>query len=113
MAIPAPKRAKVAVEAVPANEVIHIRLLPPGATDASQNLSFLPEMSHQVFGDEEVVKGYANPHVEIWMSHSSFEATVDFTYSSRQPGADKVRRKKMGLGGFDVSHEGLAIADEI
>ena len=61
-----------------------------GAADASAAGEFAPEMTHQVFGDDEEIKGHEQPQAIVWISNSTFETAVEFHSSSQQPGATKV-----------------------
>lgn len=63
---PFAKRKKLDVTTlteVDANDVLRFRLLDPGsnASDLTEEASFAPEMSHQLFGDSE-----ANPQRHIF-----------------------------------------------
>ncbi|EIE27453.1 acyl-CoA N-acyltransferase [Coccomyxa subellipsoidea C-169] len=49
-------------------------------------------MCHQFFGDEEVIKGYEDLEIDIWLSQRSFEALLEVRYSSKMQDADDIEK---------------------
>jgi len=84
----ASKRAKLDTLEVDANKAIGFELISPGSgSDAS---TFGPEMMHQLFGDDEIVKGHEEPAGTIYINHHTFEFSVEFAAKRSLPGATKV-----------------------
>ena len=76
-------------QSVDANQCITFHLMRSDAafddTDA-----FGPEMCHQLFGDDEEIRGYSNPRLDIYFSPQTFEARAIFSFEAKQPAADDV-----------------------
>jgi hypothetical protein len=87
-----PKRAKLEMLEVDANEAIRFKLIAPGRGEADASV-FEPEMMHQLFGDDEMLKGHEEPSGTIFINHLTFEFAVEFESKSSQPGATKVGRQ--------------------
>lgn len=85
---PAPKRARLDTLKADANEVLRFELLAPRAQKTLA--SFSPLMTHQVFGDDEIVIGHADPKATVSISSLTLESTVEFESTSREAGATKV-----------------------
>ena len=47
-------------------------------------------MTHQVFGDDEEIKGHEQPQATVWVSSTTFQTAVEFHSSLEQPQATKV-----------------------
>lgn len=75
---------------VDANEAIRFKLIAPGRGEADASV-FEPEMMHQLFGDDEMLKGHEEPSGTIFINHLTFEFAVEFESKSSQPGATKVK----------------------
>jgi hypothetical protein len=69
MVEPQKKRAKLA-NVVPAEEVIKFHLLKntPEGPAIEENGTFSPEMTHQLFGEDEEIKGYDGLGIDIFFT---------------------------------------------
>ena len=47
-------------------------------TQLKELSSFKPEFCHQLFGEDEEIKGYKDPTIDIWLNPVSFSCYVDF-----------------------------------
>ena len=79
------KRAKLEADSVDANEAINFELKSGG-----KSFRFKPEMSHQLFGDDEVIIGHKDPKGRVHIDHRSFGYGVSFVAEHSSPGATKV-----------------------
>ena len=84
----ASKRAKLDTLEVDANEAIGFELTTPGSS--SESAKFGPEMMHQLFGDDEMIKGHEEPEGTVAINHHTFEYFVEFKSKSSISGATKV-----------------------
>lgn len=91
VAEPATKRHKADRLTVSANEALSFRLLDP-SEECSLNITheFHPEMSHQIFGEEEEISGYVDLTVDITLSQSTFDTCINVNCSRRFPGATDI-----------------------
>ena len=86
MAHPA-KRARLAPASTPhtqkadALSVITFHLADPAqATKLTELCSFKPEFCHQLFGEDEEVKGWKDPSIDVWLSPITFSCYLDFRW---------------------------------
>lgn len=79
------KRPKLDLEAIDANEAIKFEL-----QSDSEIHHFQPDMTHQLFGDDEVILGHDNPQAKITIDQKTFQYTVSFKSDKRRPNATKV-----------------------
>eukprot|EP00884_Botryococcus_braunii_P023062 jgi/Botrbrau1/943/Bobra.0167s0053.1 len=88
---PAMKRQKADRLVASANEALSFCLLDP-SDECSLNIihRFHPEMSHQLFGDEEEISGYVDIGVDITLSQITFETCISVNCSRRFPGATDI-----------------------
>ena len=99
MSEPAAKRARLEeVPVVSANDAVRFRLLKPGrtslpATVQSEQLIFFPEYTHQIFGEEEEIRGYTDLVISIWLCPTSYNALVEVSYSAQHAEADDIMGK--------------------
>eukprot|EP00873_Tetraselmis_striata_P003640 jgi/Tetstr1/423904/TSEL_014527.t1 len=91
------KRARFAVEEwiASGNEAVTFRLEAGGAgwADAARSAAgggFRPEYTHQVFSDEEEVKGYKDLSIDIFLNARTFAAYAEVSFSEKAAKADDV-----------------------
>jgi histone acetyltransferase 1 len=56
-----------------------------------QDKWFCPTFTHQVFGQDEVVRGYENIQIKVYLHALTMHSFVEITCEGKQPGADDVR----------------------
>ncbi|KAL4451974.1 hypothetical protein ABPG75_007636 [Micractinium tetrahymenae] len=94
---PFSKRPRVegpGAEAVKGEEAVTFHLLSKdpetGAMVLEENGHFPPEMTHQLFGEQEEVVGYDGLSIDIWLS-PQFQTFIDVKYAGKGPGATDLR----------------------
>ncbi|KAL5108305.1 hypothetical protein TcWFU_000087 [Taenia crassiceps] len=65
-----------------AYEVIHFKLIRE-KEDLDAEDSFMPDMTHQVFGESEIIFGYKDPNITIAYMAGSLSTFVDIKYSEK------------------------------
>lgn len=82
---------------VPAEEVMRLCIinkaedvLPENRTKIEESRWFCPGFTHQVFGQDEVVKGYESVKVKVYLHALTMHAFVEITSTGKQPGADDI-----------------------
>jgi hypothetical protein len=55
-------------------------------------IEFDAEYFHQLFGDDEVIKGYKDLRVNVWMSVQTYHTWLEIKYSKKKMGADKIEK---------------------
>ena len=83
---------------VPAEDVLRLCFI-HGAEDVkSEKRASLPEekwfcptFTHQVFGQDEVVRGYESIQIRVYLHALTMHSFVEITCEGKQPGADDVR----------------------
>ena len=55
-------------------------------------IEFDAEYFHQLFGDDEVIKGYKDLCVNVWMSVQTYHTWLEIRYSKKKMGADKIEK---------------------
>lgn len=53
-------------------------------------ISFHPEFTHQVFHEDEVIFGYEDLAINIYLLGGSLKPYVDYTYTKKHPYADNI-----------------------
>ena len=91
---PPPKRARVADDraVVSANEAVSFVLVDHDVSSAGSLASFQPEFSHQLFGDDEEIKGYVDLKVTVYLHPVSFTAYVEIGYPP-EPGLSELQNR--------------------
>ena len=102
---PMAKRARVEEEqdgaredpyAVPAEEVMRITYVnDPSevlALQASHDRWFRPAFTHQVFGQDEVVRGYESCLISVYLHATTMHAFVSIETKGKQENADDIPR---------------------
>lgn len=75
-----------------ANEVIFIRFVTnPSDLLDSNPLSFNPEFTNQIFGEEEQIKGYEDLKITINFTACQFYANIDISYTHKAEDADDLQ----------------------
>jgi histone acetyltransferase 1 len=86
-----------------ANDVIFLRFIsnPVDMLD-SNPLSFKPEFTNQIFGEEEEIHGYEDLKITINFLQSQFYANIDVSYSKKNDDADNLHELfgKVFKGGY-------------
>lgn len=80
-----------------ANEVLELKLVRHPDDIENDKLAFNPEMTHQVFGDSELIFGYQDLKIKLYYSAASLITYLGISYSSK---ADT--EKFDGVGADDV-----------
>ena len=70
--------------------VVRVRLVGGAEAGADEGAWFAPAFVHQIFGPEELVRGYAGLRVDISLHRLSCHALVEIAYAEKQPGADDI-----------------------
>ncbi|XP_057324795.1 histone acetyltransferase type B catalytic subunit isoform X3 [Microplitis mediator] len=65
------------------NEVLELKLLRDEGDFKDKETSFLPEMSHQVFGDSETIFGYKDLKIKLYYSAGCLETYLAMSYSDK------------------------------
>merc|ERR1712018_470156 len=81
---------------VDANEALKFKFLRRPEDAENDDLSFNPEMTHQIYGDNENIFGYRELNIEMWMCASTLKAYLGMSYAER---LDKSKVK--GLDGVE------------
>ena len=82
-------------------DAIHFRLVESTTAEglkkeiAAGGIEFQAEFFHQHFGDDEVLKGYKNLEVNVWMSAQTYVTWLEVKFTQKKLGADKI--EKVGL----------------
>ncbi|KAK9815493.1 hypothetical protein WJX72_004587 [[Myrmecia] bisecta] len=88
------KRARVADDfAVSANDCLTIHVLNPvqeAAGVIADDAAFHPEFTHQIFGDDEEIKGYSGLAIDVYVSQRDMRTLIEVSYTSKRPKADDV-----------------------
>ncbi|XP_033732888.1 histone acetyltransferase type B catalytic subunit-like [Pecten maximus] len=66
-----------------ANEAIHFKLVRQQSDVEDDSTTFLPDMSHQLFGDQESIFGYKDLVVEMFYSAARLTTFVNMKYSDK------------------------------
>ncbi|OWF35869.1 histone acetyltransferase type B catalytic subunit-like [Mizuhopecten yessoensis] len=66
-----------------ANEVIHFKLVRQPSDIEDDSTTFLPEMSHQLFGEQESIFGYKDLMVEMFYSAARLSTFINMKYSDK------------------------------
>ncbi len=77
---------------VQANSCIQFHFLNTQGKDTPYHsqLSFPPEFTHQLFGDDEEIKGFEGLQIRVNLAQPSFRAYVDVACTLHRPDADDV-----------------------
>jgi histone acetyltransferase 1 len=84
--------------AIPAEEAITFHLLrkdKTGQVVLDDDGNFPPEMTHQLFGEEETIVGYDGLSIDIWLT-PQFQAFIDVAMAGKGPGATPLREPFQG-----------------
>ena len=90
----------------PAEDVLRIYFVhdPDDVLDeakfAWEDRGFVPEFTHQLFGQDEKVKGYKGLQIKVALHSFTLHAYVKIAYEQKRPGADDVRhflKENIGL----------------
>lgn len=68
---------------VDSNEVLEFKLVRDERDLEDKETSFLPEMSHQVFGDSETIFGYKDLKIKLYYSAGCLETYLGMSYSEK------------------------------
>lgn len=49
-------------------------------TELKELCTFKPQFCHQLFGEDEEIKGYKEPTLDIWLNPITFSCYVNFRY---------------------------------
>jgi histone acetyltransferase 1 len=89
---PSAKRTKMdeasAIRSIPAEDCITFHLLkrgPGGAVVMDDDAHFPPEMTHQLFGQDETIRGYLGLDIDIWLT-PRFQPFVDVKFDEHSKG---------------------------
>ena len=85
---PAPKRARTEQNGVLGEEAIHFRIVSPRV---GVNETFVPLMTHQVLGEEEMINGYTDPVFTVSLNLATYEFSTSFTHNGVAGKATEVR----------------------
>ncbi|KAK3106449.1 hypothetical protein FSP39_020292 [Pinctada imbricata] len=66
-----------------ANEAIHFKLVRQESDIEDDSKSFFPEMSHQIFGENESIFGYRDLRVELYYSAANLTTYLNLQYSDK------------------------------
>ncbi len=92
--LPAAKRQKPDPYVVSSNDALTFKLLDSErGSDLLVGHEFRPEFTHQVFGEEEEIKGYQNLRVDVYFSPHTFKSYLSVAYDKKQIGCDNILRK--------------------
>ncbi|GAB4819463.1 hypothetical protein N2152v2_006509 [Parachlorella kessleri] len=109
---PHSKRPKLGT-AVPAAEVITFHLLKhtPQGLAVEENGSFPPEMCHQLFGEEEEIRGYDGLSIDVWFT-PRLQPFVDVKCAGKAQRATDLREpfQRVFAAGFFEEKEGFDAA---
>lgn len=100
---PAAKKAKTsgsmpADYIIRAEEAVVFRIIEPGTGKDLQDVlaeggqAFTPEYFHQVFGEEEEIKGYKDLAIDVWMCGATFHTWIDIQYEKQHKQADDLHK---------------------
>jgi len=68
---------------VDANEALSFKLVEKESDLNDESLSFAPEMTHQIYGENEVVFGYKDLKINLIMASGSLQSFLSYSYSSK------------------------------
>ena len=79
---------------LPAEDVLFLTIVsrPEDVLDTNKTTKefFCPAFTHQVFGQDEVVRGYEQCRVEVFLHASTMHAFVKTTFAGKQAKADDI-----------------------
>ena len=65
------------------NEALSFKLLRSSQDAENEDINFPPEMTHQIFGDNENVFGYRDLKIDMWMCASTLKTYLGMSYAEK------------------------------
>ncbi|XP_065838986.1 histone acetyltransferase type B catalytic subunit-like isoform X2 [Oscarella lobularis] len=66
-----------------ANECTHLKLVKTEGDVLDDAIAFHPDMSHQLFGESEMIFGYSEPRIDIYFGAATLNTYLNFSYKAK------------------------------
>eukprot|EP00118_Oscarella_pearsei_P019170 m.202116 g.202116 ORF g.202116 m.202116 type:complete len:406 (+) comp39604_c0_seq41:38-1255(+) len=71
-----------------ANKSTYLKLVKTEADVLNDAKAFHPDMTHQIFGDSEMIFGYTQPRIDIYFGAATLNTYLNFSYTTKLASTD-------------------------